>query len=76
MRHALVFAAAALLDVVWTLNVRMVAQHRPLAAGCYSGLTIALGAFTAISFVGDPRYVVPAALGGFVGTYLTVTVAR
>jgi len=72
VRHLAVFLSAALLDAVWTLTVRMVADKRAVAAAVYSALTIGLGAFTTISFVSDPRYVVAAVLGGFVGTYLTV----
>ena len=72
MIYALVFLSAALLDVVWTMTVRTVADKRPLAAGLWSAATILLGAFATISFVGNPWCVVPAACGGFVGTYLTV----
>ena len=72
MRHALVFCAAALLDVVWSLNVRGVAERRPVLASVASAFTILLAGFTTLSFVSDPRYLVAAALGGFAGTFLVV----
>jgi membrane protease YdiL (CAAX protease family) len=67
-----VFAAVALADGLWTLYVAAIAAQRPLAASLYSSGIILMGAFVTLAYVRDRRYLLPAAMGAFVGTYLSV----
>lgn len=72
MKAALVFGVAAVLDVVWAYYIQYVAAKQPVRAGIFGALTVGLGAFNLTAIVGDPRYVAPAMLGAFLGTYWTV----
>lgn len=68
-----VFLAVALADALWTGWMRSVAAHAPLAAGAYSAAIILTGAYVTLAYVQDRRYLLPAALGAFAGTYLSVS---
>jgi hypothetical protein len=72
MRHLLVFVAVALADALWTRYIVTASGHRPFAAANYSAGIILVGAFATLSYVDDPRYLVSACLGAWVGTWLTV----
>jgi hypothetical protein len=59
-------------DVFWTLLVLKTAQGRKLSAAIFSVILVFLSAVTITSFVENYWYVIPAALGAFLGTYVTV----
>jgi hypothetical protein len=70
--YILIFFSVALVDVFWTRYFQSVAEKAPVKSGVYSSLIILIGAFSTMSYVGDHKLVIPAALGAFVGTYFTV----
>lgn len=72
MKALAVFLAVALADAAWSLYMLAVAAHRPFAAAGYSAGIVVMGAFVTVAYVKDRRYLLPAALGAFVGTYLSV----
>lgn len=72
MRWAAVFAAVAVSDAIWTLWIASVAAHRPIVAGLASAALVLCGAFVTRSYVSDKRYLLPAVLGAYVGTWLSV----
>jgi hypothetical protein len=74
LKFILVFFAVALADGAWTLYMQGVAEQRKWKASVSSVLIIALGAFTAISYIEDRRLLIPALLGAFVGTFVTMTI--
>jgi len=77
MRRALaVFASMAVADALWTAYISAASQHQALGAAAWSGLIVLLGGWLTVSYQRNAWYVVPAALGGFVGTYLTIWWAR
>ena len=72
MKAALVFLAVALADVLWTRYILCASERRAVAAAVYSAGIVLVGGMTTLAYVDDPRYLVPAALGAIVGTWVTV----
>jgi hypothetical protein len=73
VKWILVFFAVALADGAWTLYMQGVAEQRKWKASLASVVIIALGAFTAISYIEDKTLLIPALFGAFVGTFVTMT---
>jgi len=68
-----VFAATVVTDAVYVMfTAAVVARHRIRAAN-WSSIWYLLSAFTVINYTGNPVYVVFAALGSWVGAYLSLT---
>ena len=74
MRFIAVFFAMFFTDIFWTMLVRKTTQGKALAAAIYSVILVLLSAVAITSFVEETIYLVPAALGAFAGTYLTVKI--
>jgi hypothetical protein len=72
MKAALVFLAMLIGDSLWAKWMLATSKRQPVPAAAYSSAIILVGGFTAVAYVNDPRYLIPAALGAFVGTYVTV----
>lgn len=71
-----VFLGAGLGDVAWTRWALTTNRHDSLGAGLWGAGIIVLGAVWISATAADFRYVVPAALGGGIGCYLTVHHAK
>jgi hypothetical protein len=67
-----VFAGMAVVDALWSIWVQKVAEKRALAAGFASVAIYLIGAFVVTEYVHDRVYMIPAAVGGFVGTALPI----
>jgi hypothetical protein len=67
-----VYFAVAFGDGVWTMYLTNAAALRPHRAGVWAALIPVVGAVTVLAVVDDVRMIVPSALGGYTGTYLTV----
>jgi membrane protein DedA with SNARE-associated domain len=65
-----VFAVAGMVDAVWTQYIQTAAQGKPLAAAVWSALTILCGSFVTVEYIANKWMIIPAVLGGFIGTYL------
>lgn len=70
--HLIVFVAMMVTDFVWTDWAKSVADKKPIRAGIMSIGTVLCGAFVVTAYVHDPKYIISAALGAFLGTYLSV----
>lgn len=66
------FWAVGLGDWLWTRYTMAVYYGNPVHAGIFSALIIALGSFVTLSYIQDKRYLIPAMLGAFLGTFLAV----
>lgn len=71
-----VVAATALTDAVCVMYTASVAHRRDLAAANWGSLTYLLSAFAVISFTTHWFYVVFAALGSWIGAYVTMKYLR
>ena len=72
MKSVAVCLAVALADGLWALWIGAVAANPPVLAGLYSVGLICCGAYVTVAYVQDRRQLIPASVGAFVGTYLSV----
>ena len=68
-----VFAATIVTDAVYVFFTAAVASRHRIRAANWSAVWYLLSAFAVINYTGNPVYVVFAALGSWVGAYLSVT---
>jgi hypothetical protein len=71
-----VAVAMAVTDVCWSKYVSNTAAGRRLPAAAWSAGIVLCGSVTICAYVSDPRFVVAAMIGAFVGTYLSVQEIR
>jgi len=72
IKYIVIFFALILTDIVWALYIRWSANGKALKAGLASILIYVVGAFTFGEFIKDVWILIPASLGCFVGTYVTI----
>ena len=70
--YILVFTAIFLTDICWTLCIRKIAQGRWHQAAFLSALVTSLTAIFTVAVVSDYYAVIPATLGAYLGTLVTV----
>jgi uncharacterized membrane protein YhaH (DUF805 family) len=68
-----VFGATVVTDAVYVFFTAAVAARHRLRAANWSSVWYLLSAFAVINYTGNPVYVVFAALGSWVGAYLSVS---
>ena len=68
-----VVLSTAATDAVYVLFTASVAARRRVAAASWSSVWYLLSAFAVISYTSNWAYVLFAALGSFIGGYLTLT---
>jgi hypothetical protein len=68
-----VFGATIITDAVYVFFTAAVASRHRIGAANWSSVWYLLSAFAVINYTGNPVYVVLAALGSWVGAYLSVT---
>jgi uncharacterized membrane protein YhaH (DUF805 family) len=68
-----VFAATVVTDAVYVFFTAAVVSRHRLRAANWSSLWYLLSAFSVISYTGNPVYVAFAALGSWVGAYVSLT---
>lgn len=66
--------AMVVTDFIWAKWMASVAGNEALHGALWSTGTILLGGFVTISYVHDRRLLVPAAVGGFIGTYIAMVI--
>jgi len=71
-KYILIFFALFLTDIIWTLYIRWAANGHALKAAIASIFIYLVGAITIGAFVRDPWVLIPAGMGCFVGTYVTI----
>lgn len=67
-----VFVSLTVVDAAWALYLISMQKYQAARAGFWGAFIVAVGAYATISYVHDPRLLIAAVLGGFVGTYATV----
>lgn len=72
VRAFFVTNAVILSDFVWTRYIGSIASRDAVWSANWAVLVILLGAYTVISYVGDARLVLAAAVGAWIGTYLGI----
>lgn len=72
MRWLGVFVAVGVVDYIWTVWSAAVARHQATRAALAASALIGCTGVVTTAYVADPWLLVPAALGAFVGTWLSV----
>ncbi len=68
----IVFLAAIATDVTWAKYTIHTSKHRAWRSALWSVGIVLVGAVSIYAIAHSPWYVIPSALGAFVGTYFTV----
>ena len=72
LQFVLVFVAMAIADVCWTYYFIKIDERKSVQAGIWGSAIYMCSAFGVLSYTHDKTLIIPAILGSFVGTYLTV----
>lgn len=68
----LIFLATTVSDILWVLYIRRTSEGKAIAAASFSASIVIIGGLVVLAYVGNTWYLVPAALGAFVGTLITI----
>lgn len=71
-KFLLIFLATMLSDIIWVFYIRRISDGKAVSAAIFSSLIVLLGGFVILGYVGNKWYLVPAAIGAFVGTIITI----
>lgn len=71
-KAALVFAALFALDFVWARYARAMTEQRAARSAHYAAGIILLSGFGITQYASEPLYLIPAALGAWLGTYVAI----
>lgn len=72
LKYIFVFAAMSVTDYIWSEWMKAVSENKAIKAGLFSIGTVLAGSFVIISYIENSKYLIPACLGAFVGTYISV----
>lgn len=72
MKHLLVFVALIVIDFAWSYYINHVKDGKAHSAASWSAFMMAAQGFAAINYVNDPKLLVSAIAGAWVGTYVGV----
>lgn len=72
----LVFILMFICDVIWAAYFRFINDKQALPASICGVLIYLFGSLVTIKWMEDVRYLAPAMVGAFLGTYITVKVMR
>lgn len=72
IKYFIIFIALLFTDVIWALYIRWSARGKAVKAATASILIYVIGAFTFGEFIKDAWVLIPAGLGCWIGTYITI----
>jgi len=72
LKWIVIFIALFFTDIVWALYIRWSSQGKAARAGIASIFIYVIGAFTIGEFIKDVWVLIPASIGCFAGTYVTI----
>lgn len=75
-QHFSVFLAAAFVDAIWTLYIVACAERAAFQASVWGGLIFIISASLTLSYISNHWFMLSAALGGMVGTFLTIRLKK
>lgn len=76
LKYVLVFLVMLVTDYIWSEWMKSVAEKQAFKAGIFSVGTVLTGAFFIAAFIENPKYLIPACLGAFIGTYISVAIDK
>jgi hypothetical protein len=72
LNYILIFFAVFFVDVIWAFYISAVSSRKALKAAALSMIIYGLSVFSFLGIVDDYGMLIPAVLGAFSGTFLTV----
>jgi uncharacterized membrane protein YfcA len=69
--YILVFFTMMSTDFFWGVYIKAMAKHQAITASIFGAFIMLCGAFTAISYIEDHWALIPATIGGMIGTYIS-----
>lgn len=76
MSYVLVFLLMVALDFVWAMYTQRVVSGTPNQAACASVGIVIFSALLTLFYVTNPLFILPAALGAYVGTFVQMEMRR
>ena len=76
MDYIYVFFAVFFVDVVWTLYIKWIQEDYAFRSGIAAMGIYVMGAYAILMYTESPIYLIPACLGAFLGTSLTILVRK
>jgi hypothetical protein len=67
-----VFVVYVFFDILYALYVICVSRQQALSASAISAVLYSLGAYGVMNYLHNPWYLIPLAIGAFIGTYIAV----
>ena len=74
LRHSAI--AICMGDAVWAKYITTAADGKAFAAATWGSLIVACGSFVTVQYVANKWMILPAIVGGFIGTYLMMKYGR
>ena len=75
-QYIIVFFMMMITDYFWGAYIKSVANHQAIRSSLFGALIMLCGAFTAISYISNHWALIPAVLGGMIGTYISVKYSK
>ncbi len=72
MIYIFVFFGMFFADICWTFYLFSVEERKSVVASFWATAIYLFGAFVVSSYVSDKMLIIPAAMGSFVGTFVTI----
>lgn len=72
MQGAAVLVGMTILDFVWARYTAACAEKKAMLASLNASGIMILNGLVTIVYVNEPRMIVPAVVGAFIGTYLSI----
>ncbi|MFA6407745.1 MAG: hypothetical protein WCV80_03515 [Candidatus Paceibacterota bacterium] len=68
----LVFGATVISDMLWAFYIRRTNDRKALSAALFSAVIVLSGGLIVVAYVENNWYLLPAAMGAFVGTFISI----
>jgi len=72
----MVFGATVLSDMLWAFYIRRTNEGKVFWAALFSAIIILSGGLVVVAYVDNNWYLIPAAVGAFVGTVISIVVDK
>jgi hypothetical protein len=71
LKHIYILISAGVLDFLWAIYIKKVAQSKPIGASVTTVFIYGIGGLVTISYVNDHWLLLSATIGATIATYLT-----
>lgn len=72
----LVFFSVLLYDSLYALYIQQIHEKKALKSAITSSILYLSGAYVVVSYIDDKWLIIPAIIGGAIGTYITVKYSK